>query len=201
MSNIHETLAQLDDRLDDLRRQVARLTEEPAGGLGAHRLTPGANFSVSRLGGGPGATVQAPEWPDAPEEGVDPTLRPGPGAEIHELLGACERLLAEARELMGARGAEQARPAFFEGMVTLVARGADRLATIQVLEDSLSRAGQVTRVYLRRVQAGQVRFELTLTGGVDLVGELNRVMPFPFAVRSATREEVVISLEGEGGDL
>jgi hypothetical protein len=51
------------------------------------------------------------------------------------------------------------------------------------------------------VQAGEVRVELTLTGGVDLVGELNRIMPFPFAIRSATPREIVVSLEGGGVDL
>lgn len=200
LSSIHETLAQLDDRLDDLRRQVARLTEEPPAGRGEHRLAPSSGFSVARLTGGPGQAVPLRERLQAPQ-GPDPLRRPALTREVQELLSACERLLAEARQLIAAPGAEQARPAFFEGTVKLVALGANRLQTIQVLEDSLGRARHVARVYLRRVHAGEVRVELTLMGGVDLVGELNRVMPFTFAVRSATRKEIVISLEGAGVDL
>jgi hypothetical protein len=195
VSSIHETLAQLDDRLDDLRRQVARLTEDPTASLGEPRLARGPGFSVARLASGRGPAL---ETPDRPEPGEEGPRRPEPGREIRELLAAVERLLGEARELMGARDAERARPAFFEGMITLVVLGASRVQTIEVLEDSLSRARNVTRVYVRRVEAGELRLELTLAGGVDVVGELNRVMPFPFAVRSATREEIVISLEGEG---
>lgn len=187
MSSIHETLSQLDDRLDDLRRQVARLTEEPGGPAGDHPFGHGPDFSVTRLHSG--------------SDSGEPPSRPEAGQEIQELLAACERLLAEARALMGPRVAAEARPAFFEGTVTLVALGAHLIETIQVLEDSLNRAGHVTRAYIRRVHAGEARIELTLTGGVDLVGELNRVMPFPFGVRSVTRQEIVISLEGGGVEL
>jgi hypothetical protein len=195
--NINETLARLDDQLDDLRRQVARLTEEPVAGEGEHRGADAFGFSVARMSAGRAPAPQAPDRPGGPgaPQGSDRRERP---REIRELLVACERLLGEARELMSAHRAQEARPAFFEGTVKLVARGANRLQTVQVLEDSLRRARQVTRVYVRRVYAGEVRCELTLTGGVDLVGELNRVMPFPFAICSATREEIVISLEGAG---
>lgn len=199
MSSIRETLAQLDQRLEDLRQQVARLSERPVGPGELGEGDRGA-ISVARLpsGGAPASTV-----PVLPETQL----------EIQELLVACNRLLGEARGLVGERGAEQARPALFEergteqarpalfeGTVTLVAVGAGGVQTIEVLEDSLSRAGHVARTYVRHAHAGEVRLELTLAGGVDLVGELNRVMPFPFAVRSVAREEIVISLEGGGLD-
>ncbi len=90
-----------------------------------------------------------------------------------------------------------ARPAFFDGVMTITVVGVHRLQTIQVLEDSLSRVRQVDRVYIRRWHAGQLLFELTLSAGVELVGELNRVLPFPFAVQSATGHEIGITLEGE----
>lgn len=188
MSSIRETLIGLDHRLDDLRRQVASLAEEPDGRAGEHSPPDARAFSVARLPGEGAATSTAPSLTE--------TRR-----EVQDLLAACDRLLREAREVIGEEGAGQARPALFEGTVTVVATGANQLQTIQVLEDSLSRARQVTRAYIRRAHAGEVRVELTLRGGVDVIGELNRVMPFPFAVRSATREEVVISLEGAGADL
>jgi hypothetical protein len=75
--------------------------------------------------------------------------------------------------------------------------GATRIQTIQVLEDSLSRILHVERVYIRRWHAGALWLELSLSDGVELLGELNRVLPFPFAVQSATGQEIVISLEGE----
>ena len=73
--------------------------------------------------------------------------------------------------------------------------GASRIQTIQVLEDSLSRIRGAERVYIRRWHAGALWIELTLSGGVELIGELNRVLPFPFAVQSATGEEIALSLE------
>lgn len=203
MSSIRETLAQLDDRLDDLRQQVARLTDEPAAARGGPNPGNASRFSVTRLGGGfdEAQEMRAPGRLASDESPLSHPSRSEAGLEIQELLGACDRLLREARELMGARGADQARPAFYEGTVTLVALGANLLQTVEVLEDSLDRARQVTRTYIRRVDAGEVRVELSLTGGVDLIGELNRVMPFPFAVRSASRQEIVISLEGGGVEL
>lgn len=89
------------------------------------------------------------------------------------------------------------RPAYFEGMVTITVVGVGRIQTIQVLEDSLSRVRHVEQVYIRRWHAGQLLLELTLSGGVELIGELNRVLPFPFAVQSATGQEIGITLEGE----
>lgn len=89
------------------------------------------------------------------------------------------------------------RPAFFEGLVALTVAGATRIQTIQVLEDSLSRLAGAEQVYIRRWHAGTLWLELTMSGGVELIGELNRVLPFPFAVQSAAAHEIVISLEGE----
>jgi hypothetical protein len=90
-----------------------------------------------------------------------------------------------------------ARPAFFEGVMTIAVSGVHRIQTIQVLEDSLSRVRHVEHVYIRRWHAGELMFELTLSAGVELIGELNRVLPFPFAVQSATGQEIGITLEGE----
>ncbi len=89
------------------------------------------------------------------------------------------------------------RPAFFEGLMTVAVVGVGRIQTVQVLEDSLSRVHNVGRVYIRRWHAGRLLLELTLSGGVELLGELNRVLPFSFAVHSATGKDITISLEGE----
>jgi hypothetical protein len=102
-----------------------------------------------------------------------------------------------ARGEEAARSEPGPRPAFFEGVVTMTVGGATRIQTIQVLEDSLSRILHVERVYIRRWHAGALWLELSLSDGVELLGELNRVLPFPFAVQSATGQEIVISLEGE----
>ena len=91
----------------------------------------------------------------------------------------------------------QARPVFYEGTVTLVVTGAHRIQTIEVLQDALSRVRNVEQVYVRRCFRGQVSVELTLSAGVELLGELNRVLPFPFAVRTARTQEITLSLEGE----
>jgi hypothetical protein len=91
----------------------------------------------------------------------------------------------------------ESRPAFFDGVVTISVMGVHRIQTIQVLEDSLSRVRHVNGVYVRRWHAGQLLFELTLSAGVELIGELNRVLPFAFAVQSATGQEIAITLEGE----
>jgi hypothetical protein len=211
--DLHQTLAQLDHRLEDLRRQVARLTQD-AGQAASwpSAANPGVATAPRPAPASPGEPAPAPPAPrgDVPDVSLarlDADVAPpraldgGQEAQVHELLAACERLLGEARELLGTAGAVPARPAFFEGTVALAVLGAHRMQTIQVLEDSLIRARHVMRAYIRRTMAGEVRFELTLIGGVELIGELNRVMPFPFAVRSATPGEIVVSLEGEGVDL
>jgi hypothetical protein len=92
---------------------------------------------------------------------------------------------------------DQARPAFFEGRVNLVVSGAHRIQTIQVLEDALSRARHVEQVYVRRCHRGQVWLELSLSAGAELLGEFNRVLPFPFAVTSATGTDIALSLESQ----
>ena len=89
------------------------------------------------------------------------------------------------------------RPAFFDGLMMVSVVGVGRIQTVQVLEDSLSRVRNVERVYIRRWHAGRLLLELTLSGGVELLGELNRVLPFSFAVHSATGQDITISLEGE----
>jgi hypothetical protein len=89
------------------------------------------------------------------------------------------------------------RPAFFQGLVTVTVGGVNRIQTVQVLEDSLSRVRHAQQVYIRRWQSGALWLELSVSAGVELIGELNRVLPFPFAVQSATSQEIVVSLEGE----
>lgn len=102
----------------------------------------------------------------------------------------------EAQEPAVAGPETPTRPAFFDGTTTITVVGAHRIQLIQVVEDALSRVRNVQRVYIRRWQAGQLSLELTLSAGVELIGELNRVLPFPFAVQSATGREIVITLEG-----
>lgn len=97
----------------------------------------------------------------------------------------------------GATQPPPSRPAFFDGAVTIAVGGVHRIQTIQVLEDSLSRVRHVDQAYIRHWHAGQLLFELTLSAGVELIGELNRVLPFAFAVQSATGQEIAITLEGE----
>jgi hypothetical protein len=115
-------------------------------------------------------------------------LRGGPEA-VASSTAAHRGAVAEAEE--------DARPAFFEGTVTLLVAGAGRIQTIQVLEDSLSRARHVEDVYVRRCHRGRVWIELSLSAGAELLGEFNRVLPFPFAVSSAAAKEIALTLEGE----
>jgi hypothetical protein len=232
--DIRETLAQLDQRLADLRHQIIDLTTEPEAvpppppptrsELALPTLedleASGAGPSVSRAGLG---TARA----QAAADGVARL-----GSQIEQLLTMRERLLGDARELLAGYARQlreleledtsaaqsalelllsaprssqappdpsevPARPAFFEGPVTISVTGANRIQTIQVMEDALSRIRHVERVYVRRWHAGQLSFELTLSAGVELIGELNRVLPFPFAVQSASGQQIAIILEGE----
>jgi hypothetical protein len=92
------------------------------------------------------------------------------------------------------------RPALFEGVVTVTVPWVSRLQTIQVLEDSLTRVRGAQLAYVRGYHQGEARLELVLGEAVDLIGELNRVLPYAFAVESARQDEIVIRLErGEGG--
>lgn len=233
MSDIGETLDQLDRRLDDLRRDMAALTEDP------QPASPPSPPPARRL---------EPLPPPPPELIAPPDARPEPdtaghsGAppaqhvdnQIQQLMTVRDQLLDGARELvrayetqldileqMAASGVpapsaseaqataslrqtpspvvpqEQARPVFYEGVVAVVVSGAHRVQTIQVLEDSLSRVRNAELVYVRRAHRGQVRLEVTLAAGTELLGEFNRVLPFPFAVTSATGEEIAVTIEGE----
>lgn len=87
------------------------------------------------------------------------------------------------------------RPALFEGVVTVIVPWVSRLQTIQVLEDSLSRVRGTQMAYVRGYHQGEVRLELLLGEPVDLIGELNRVLPYAFAVESASQDEIIIRLE------
>jgi hypothetical protein len=75
-----------------------------------------------------------------------------------------------------------------------------RLQTIQVLEDSLTRVRGAQLAHVRGYHQGEVRLELVLGEAVDLIGELNRTLPYAFAVESARQDEIIIRLErGEAG--
>jgi hypothetical protein len=91
------------------------------------------------------------------------------------------------------------RPALFDGVVTITVPWISRIQTIQVLEDSLFRVRGAHKAYVRGYHQGEVRFELELGEAVDLIGELNRALPYAFAIESASQDEIVIRLErGEG---
>jgi hypothetical protein len=258
VSDIRETLDQLDRRLEGLRRQVAALFEEPQQAAplppppSRHlHSVPAPPVDLTDLEAALGLT-DPPEQGGVPEPDRGNTSAPeapgDAGAEIStdpgELMAVREQLMAGARELARAYerqlglleqmalsglpatsaqspaipsappadppattgtlaglipspadAVDQARPAFFEGRVDLIVSGAHRIQTIQVLEDALSRARNVDYVYVRRCHRGQVRLELSIGGGAELLGELNRVLPFPFAVTSATGTEIALSLE------
>jgi hypothetical protein len=92
------------------------------------------------------------------------------------------------------------RPALFEGVVSVIVPWVSRLQTIQVLEDSLTRVRGAQLAHVRGYHQGEVRLELVLGEAVDLIGELNRTLPYAFAVESARQDEIIIRLErGEAG--
>ncbi len=233
MPDISDTLAALDQRLTDLREQIADLTRAPEPAPPspppARRSLPQptSTASIEDL-----AQASTAGWGALSGEELSQAVE-RLGAQLQDLLKMRDRLLADARALLtryqlqldaleaddpseiraaagsllsseppvadqgGARAALPSRPAFFEGMVRMSVRGATRIQTIQVMEDSLSRIRHVERVYIRRWHAGVLWLELWVAAGVELLGELNRVLPFPFAVQSATGQEIVISLEGD----
>jgi hypothetical protein len=90
-------------------------------------------------------------------------------------------------------------PTSFEGMVTIIVPWISRLQTVQVLEDSLTRVRAAQSVYLRGYHRGEVRLELILGEAVDLIAELNRVLPYTFALESARPDEIVIRLDRGAG--
>jgi hypothetical protein len=257
VSDIRETLDQLDRRLDGLRRQVAALFEEPqqAAPLSPPpprhlRSVPAPPVDLTDLEAALGLTdppeqvgVTEPDRGNTPAPEVPGDAGVEMSTDAGQLMAVRAQLMAGARELARAyerqlglleqmavsglpaasaeppapsappvdppaitgtlsglipspaEAADQARPAFFEGRVDLIVSGAHRIQTIQVLEDALSRARHIDYVYVRRCHRGQVRLELSIAGGAELLGELNRVLPFPFAVRSATGTEIALSLE------
>ncbi|MFL5822936.1 MAG: hypothetical protein ACJ764_05785 [Solirubrobacteraceae bacterium] len=224
MPDIRKNFAQLDQRLADLREQLSGPAEDPAppqplAPPPERRPLPEPTLAAAAAGEDPGSeTAEGTEAADPTGAADLPNLEgiEQLGTQIEQLLTVRDQLLSDARELVRAFerrldelesqgtisvtvSAPPPRPAFFEGMVALVVSGASRIQTIQVLEDSLARIPHVERTYIRRWHAGQLWVELTLSDGVELIGELNRVLPFPFAVRSATGQEIALSVEEEGG--
>lgn len=131
--------------------------------------------------------------------GYERQLRELETLDASEVEAALAALLPAPSIIETAAGVPEfpSRPAFFDGLMTITVAGVHRIQTIQVLEDSLSRVRHVERVYIRHWHAGQLLLELTLSAGVELIGELNRVLPFRFAVQLATGQEIAITLEGE----
>ena len=222
--DLQRTFAQLDERLAELRDQLSTGSDVPPEPAPLppppeRRRLPEPAPPVSEPGPAPGprSAEPAPEsasYPEAELARIESLEQLG--TQIEQLLTVRDQLLSDARELVRAFdrrldelesqgtisvkvSSPPPRPAFFEGVVTLAVTGASRIQTIQVLEDSLARVRQVERTYIRRWHAGQVSIELTLSGGVELIGELNRVLPFPFAVRSATGQEIALTVEEERG--
>ena len=233
MPDISDTLAALDQRLTDLREQIADLTRAPEPAPPApppaRRPLPQPASILSLED--PGQSAR-PALGDLSGEGLSEAVE-RLGGQLQDLLGMRDRLVADTRALLaryqiqldaleaddpseiraaagsllsseaaapdrgGARADLPSRPAFYEGMVRMSVRGATRIQTIQVMEDSLSRIRHVEQVYIRRWHAGALWLELWVAAGVELLGELNRVLPFPFAVQSASGQEIVISLEGD----
>jgi hypothetical protein len=229
--DVGDTLAALDQRLADLRRQIDDLAHAPE----PAPPTPPPAPRVLPLPTGLAGDAQTAE-PTALGSVAAQALSGGVdrlGSQIEDLLRMRQQLLADARDLLrryerrldeleardtsdihaavssvlGSDLAAPARPnhegepprppAFFEGLVTMMVGGASRIQTIQVLEDALSRVQHVEQVYIRRWHAGALWLELTVSAGVELLGELGRALPFAFAVQSATGRELLISLEGE----
>jgi hypothetical protein len=234
--DIGESLAQLDQRLAEIRQQLADMAERPEAlpppppparrdlpppAPGLQELAPSGHPPAAKL------SERRREPVRVVGEGVGQL-----GTQIEQLLRIRQRLVGDVRGLLMryqreldecergdvselqsaldsllacAPEAEQpggldgllARPAFFEGTVDVAIGPATRIQTIQVLEDALARVRHVQQVYIRRWHADQLWLELTVSGGVELIGELNRVLPFSFAVRSASSREIVIRLEGE----
>lgn len=260
VSDIRETLDQLDRRLGELRRQVAAMAEAQPGAARDPQL-PQRLRSVTS----PAPELAEPDVPPVAPGGPAPdaarALDEAPAelnSQIQQLMTFRDRLLAGARDLLRAYerqlylleqvaasglpaaaerpsteavssadtspagppvlaetstpgpaaastgptgfpgvAREQTRPVFYEGTVTLVVSGAHRVQTVQVLEDAVARARHVERVYVRRCHRGRAWLELTLSSGSELLGEFNRVLPFGFAVTSATATEIALSLEGQ----
>lgn len=153
------------------------------------------NMAVSGLPGGPEAVATPTSASAGPESVTLPSS--APIAPLPAPIAPSSSPIVPLPGAAVAKAEEDARPAFFEGTVTLLVSGARRIQTIQVLEDSLSRARHVDDVYVRRYHRGRVWIELTLSAGAELLGEFNRVLPFPFAVSSAATKEIGLTLEGE----
>lgn len=131
---------------------------------------------------------RVPEPPPVPERAPEPPLAPEPPPEPEQPPEPAP--LPEPT----VQPKPAAQPNVFEGLVTIIVPQVTRVQTIQVLEDSVARVRGAEFAYLRGYHQEEVRLELSLGGPVDLIGELNRVMPYEFAVESTRPDEIVIRL-------
>jgi hypothetical protein len=132
----------------------------------------------------------------APE---DQPLEPDPASDVQRLQQLRERLLESAREIDALRRmATDARSSrvVFEGEVTLVVRGIDRLHTLVELEEALQGNSGIERASVSGYVPGEARIHLTLARPMELAAELERALPFPHTLRASSCIEVVVGLVG-----
>ncbi|HEV3127734.1 MAG TPA: hypothetical protein VGY32_02055 [Solirubrobacteraceae bacterium] len=214
-------LAQAHERLDELEAQIEQLLgvrdrlllsardlveqyeEElsrlelryPSGSATAELAEPLSALAAARQPRPPSGPAQRPAEPLAAS--AYPAGVPPPAGHTRPATAS-----AQMPPAPGPEPSPAPRPAQFEGIVTVIVPWVSRVQTIQVMKDSLSRVKGAQLAYVRGYHQGEVRFELELGEAVDLIGELNRVLPYAFAIESARQDEIVIRLEraeGSGG--
>jgi hypothetical protein len=147
----------------------------------------------------PLAAESAPPQPPASEAS---------SPEAERLATLRERLLNDARELVRTYERELdalqeafgiTTPTLFEGVVTLKVGGVQRTQDLLMLEEALRTGEGVDDASVRHYDRGEAWLEISLDHPVALAEELARLLPFNFAIRSETSNEIVLDLEQAGG--
>lgn len=149
---------------------------------------------------GPPREPEPPLEPWPPGDDAEPLVHAEPGAEVERLQQLCERLLESAREIDALRrvaSESRASRVVFEGEVTLVVRGVDRLQTLLALEEGLQNRPGIKQAVVSAYVPGEARMQLTLTRPMELAAELDRVLPFTHSLRASSCMGLVVCLGTE----
>ena len=211
---VDAALRERDRRLGELEREARDLGERVAE---AERLAGSGRFVAPGTGGGLSRRLEemqeharrrAERIRAGAQEAAQVAERV---SEISKLRAEMNAVVAELAGLAGTRvgrweggapvGTESAGVAaerLYSGAVEVQVGSLRDFAQLTSFEDAVSSIDSATEVEVRNFTDGRATFSMNFAQPVELVQELGRRAPFPFGVRSASADGVVLDLnEGD----
>lgn len=210
-TQVDAALRARDERLTELERQARELadrvaeaerlagtaegTDAPTIGALSRRLEEMQENARRRAGR---IRVSAQEAVQITERvGELSKLREEMGAVVTELAGlAGIRVGGEKRRAVGTEPARTAADGVYSGAVEVEVGPLRDFAQLTSFEDAAASIDAASGVHVTNFADGRATFSINFAQPVDLVRELEQRTPFPFSVREAHLEGMVLDVEG-----